>query len=509
MSHSTRSDRREFLRKLSTTFAAGSAAALLPQLALMPKAAAASTANGKANAPDGAGYKALVCIYLNGANDSFNWLIPRDSELSGSHYDRYKTARGGVYSGANTAGLAHAFSDILPINPSNVATAFGLHPACGDFTAGAQAHSGLQTLFSAGKAAFVCNAGTLIAPINKTQYNGGAPKPAQLFSHNDQAAQWQIGMSKTDPVSRFGWGGRVAKAVAPLPLSNGLSQAISAAGSTRFLLGDQLTPYQIATNGVNLIDNYTASATSNFQAQRRALLNDLLDDSYSQPFAKEYATLMRRSLSVGEDLSARLGATTGAVSTVFPTGNSLADQLKIVARMIKISKSELSAQRQVFFVNFGSFDLHDGMFIAGQPVATAGHGALLTALNQAVGAFWTAMNEIGAQDQVTSFTMSDFARTLTGNGNGSDHAWGGNMMVLGGAVAGNKLYGNYPRLIVNNDDNLGSDWSFSRGQYIPTTAVDQIAATLAKWMGVTDTNAMNAIFPNLDTFGTRDLGFMA
>jgi len=509
INHRGLNDRREFLRKLAGTFAAGSAAALLPQLAFMPRAAALG--NG-VEGVNGTGYRALVCVYLNGANDSFNWLMPRDADVPGSAYDRYKIARGGIYGPTNTAGLAHVFSDILPISPSNQASAYGLHPACTDFTAvnGAlnQAHSGLQTLFNQQKAAFVCNAGPLIAPITKTQYNAGAAKPAQLFSHNDQALQWQIGQSTTDSQSRFGWGGRVASVVAPAPLPNGLSAAISAAGSTRFLLGNQITPYQIASNGVNLIDNYTAGVNANFSSQRRALLNDLLDDAYAQPFSKEYAAIMRRSLSIGEDLSGLLAGASGTISTVFPAGNSLADQLKIVARMIKIGKTSLSAQRQVFFVNYGSFDLHDGMFVAGQAVATAGHGALMTELNQALGAFWTAMNEIGSQNEVTSFTMSDFARTLSGNGNGSDHAWGGNMMVLGGAVQGNKLYGTYPKLIINSDSDVDKDWSFSRGQYIPTTAVDQIAATLAKWMGITDTLTMDTIFPNLNAFAERDLGFM-
>lgn len=501
MSRSDLQNRRQFLRQLSATLAGGSAMAMFPQLGLLPSAVAAPAR--------GTGYKALVCIYLNGANDSFNWLMPRDSETAGSHYDRYRLARGGVYSPSNTIGLAHAFSDILPISPSNVASGFGLHPGCGDFSVSGQNHSGIQSLFTAGKAAFVCNAGPLITPISKTQYNAGAPRPAQLFSHNDQALQWQIGMSSSSPLSRFGWGGRVAHALSPGALSNGLSPAISVAGSTRFLLGDAITPYQIATNGVNLIDNYSATANTNFQASRRALLNDLLDDAYNQPFSKEYAAIMRRSLSVGEDLSVRLASASGTVSTAFPAGNTLAAQLQMVARLIKISKNDLAAQNQVYFVNFGSFDLHDGMFVAGQPVATSGHGALISALNQALGAFWSSLVEIGAENEVTSFTMSDFGRTLTGNGNGSDHAWGGNLLVLGGAVQGNKLYGRYPNMIINNNDDTNQDWSFSRGQYIPTTAVDQVGATLAKWMGVSSDTAMDAVFPNLASFGVRDLGFMA
>ncbi len=499
-------NRRAFLQQLGATLAAGSTSALFPQLSLA-SGAASRNANGSA-------YRALVCVYLSGANDSFNWLVPRDADAPGSHYDRYRTARGGVYGGGNPAGLAHAFTDLLPITPSNTASGFGLHPSSTDFsvTVGAttQNHLGLQSLFAQNKAAFVCNAGTLIQPITRDQYNAGAPRPAQLFSHNDQAAQWQIGMSATNNQSRFGWGGRVASVVAPTALANGLSPAISIDGQARFLLGDAITPYQMASNGVNLLDNYSATSTNNFQSARRALLNDLLDDAYNQPFSKEYASIMRRSLSVGEDLSARLAGPGGQLTTLFPTtGNSLASQLQMVARMIKVSRDNLSAARQVYFVRFGSFDLHDGMFLAGQPVATSGHGALLTALNQALGAFWAAMNEINATTEVTAFTMSDFGRTLTGNGSGSDHAWGGNSLILGGDVLGGKLYGTYPQMINNNNDNVGRDWSFSRGQYIPTTAVDQVAATLAKWMGVTDTTAMNTIFPNLDTFGTRDLGFMA
>lgn len=500
-------DRRDFIKQLGGSFALGSVASLLPQLALMPRAMAQSNN----------GYRALVCVYLTGANDSFNWLVPRDSESAGSRYDTYRATRGGVYSSANTSGLALAFNDLLPIAPSNTATAFGLHPANADYTAvngsSTQAHSGLQTLFTQGRAAFVCNAGPLVQPISKSDYDNGAPRPAQLFSHNDQELLWHVGMAApNDPLSRFGWGGRVAKLTAGGALPNGLSPNISLAGATRFLIGDQIMPYQLSSAGINLIDNYTAGiADSNYSSARRALLNDLLDDSYAHPFSREYGRVMKRSLDVGESLSGLLGASDGSgnVTSVFPAGNSLADQLKMVARMIKVSRAAFSAQRQVYFVRMGSFDLHDGMFVAGQPVASAGHGELLTTLNQALGAFWSALGEIGARSQVTTFTMSDFGRTLTGNGSGSDHAWGGNLLVLGDAVQGGKLYGTYPNLVVNANDNAARDWSFSRGQYIPTTAVDQVAATLARWMGVTDSAALGSIFPLLGNFGSGDLGFMS
>lgn len=509
MAHHSSKSRRDFLRGLSSTLAMGSLAGLLPQLALMPRAAHATGL--------GSGYRALVCVYLAGANDSYNWLVPRDSEASGSRYDTYRNSRGGVYGAGNTAGLALGFNDLLPVSPIGQAIGYGLHPSCTDFTAvngaSSQPHVGLQSLFNQGKAAFLCNVGTLVQPITKAEYEAGAPRPPQLFAHNDQELQWQIGMAApNNAISRFGWGGRVAKQTAGGPLPNGLSPTLSIAGSARFLVGDQIMPYQLSSNGVNLIDNYAASGggTANFDAARRAVLNDLLDDAYDHPFSREYARIVGRSLSVGEAISGLLeaGDGSGNVQAVFPAGNTLAEQLRMVARMIKISRASLGAQRQVYYVRYGSFDLHDGMFVANQPVASAGHGALLTTLNQALGAFWTALNEIGASDEVVTFTMSEFARTLSGNGNGSDHAWGGNMMVLGDAVQGNRLYGTYPRLVLNSNDNANQDWSFSRGQYIPTTAIDQVAATLARWMGVTDTAALNAIFPLLGNFSSNNLGFL-
>jgi uncharacterized protein (DUF1501 family) len=505
VAHIHLSSRRRFIRGLGASFASASLASLLPQLALMPRAMAQSAG----------GYRALVCVYLAGANDSYNWLVPRDSEAAGSRYDVYRASRGGVYSSSNSSGLALAFSDLLPITPANESSAYGLHPSSSDFSAtsgsNTQAHSGLQSLFNQGKAAFVCNTGPLLQPISKNEYDAGAPRPAQLFSHNDQEQLWHVGMGTTgSDVARFGWGGRVAKLTAQT-LANGLSPSISVAGASRFLLGDQLIPYQLSSGGTDLIDNYdAASVGNNYASARRAALDELLSGGQSHVFARGYAEIGQRSLAVGESLTALLDAADGSgnVSAVFPSGNSLADQLKMVARMIKVSRNSLGAQRQVYYVRMGSFDLHSGMFDTG-PVASTGHGALLTTLNQALGAFWTALGEIDARSQVTTFTMSDFGRTLTGNGNGSDHGWGGNLLLLGDAVAGNKLYGRYPQLKVDANDNANQDWSLGRGQYIPTTAIDQVAATLARWMGVTDSAAIDAMFPLLSRFGASDLGFMA
>jgi uncharacterized protein (DUF1501 family) len=505
MARHSMESRRAFLQKLGALLASGSTLSLLPQLALMPKAIAQSTVD----------YRALVCIYLAGANDSFNWLVPRDSEAAGSRYDTYRASRGGVYSAANPSGLALAFNELLPIQPANASIAYGLHPSSTDFsvTSGgnSQNHLGLQSLFAQGKAAFVCNVGPLIQPISKAEYEAGAPRPPQLFSHNDQENLWHVGVgSPSHPAARFGWGGRLAKA-AGSTLPNGLSPTLSIAGAAKFLIGDGILPFQVSSRGINLIDNYTLGAQgNNFDDSRRRALDDLLAAAQPNVFAAEYAAMARRSLAIGESLSALLSAPDGSgdVQTIFPTGNTLAEQLRIVARLIKISRNSLGARRQVYYVRYGSFDLHQGMFEPGQPAATGGHGALLTALNQAIGAFWSALGEIGARSQVTTFTMSDFGRTLSGNGSGSDHAWGGNLLVLGDAVRGGRLYGKYPQLRLNANDNADSDWSFSRGQYIPTTAVEQVAATLAKWMGVIDNSALDALFPLLGNFAARDLGFM-
>jgi uncharacterized protein (DUF1501 family) len=488
--------RRNFLKGLSGGLAAAASWSTLAQLGMIPKASAQST-----------GYKALVCVYLAGANDAFNWLAPRDSTSTGSRYDNYQRARGGVYS-TGGSGLAIPFNDLLPIAPTNQSIAFGLHPAHVDFQTTAQSHSGLKSIFDAGKAAFICNVGPLIEPLTKASYLGSGRKPPQLFSHNDQENLWHLGFAdNTLALSRTGWGGRLAQAISA-NLSNGLSPAISIAGSARFLTGQTIVPYQLAASGVDVLDNYSASATANYQSARRAALNDLLLQNDASPFVREYTRTFSRSLSIGEALSGVLAGSDGTITTEFQAG-SLSDQLKLVARMIKASRNALGATRQVFYVRLGGFDLHDGMFVNGQPIATAGHGELLTQVNQALGAFWTALGEIGARSQVTTFTMSDFGRTLSGNGNGTDHAWGGNMLVMGDAVAGNKLYGRYPQLILDNDDAANQDYSLSRGQYIPTTAVEQVAATLARWMGVTDSSALDAMFPLLGNFASSDLGFMS
>ena len=228
----------------------------------------------------------------------------------------------------------------------------------------------------------------------------------------------------------------------------------------------------------------------------------MLDASYPSPYQDEYGKILSRSRDLYNLLSSGLASGgIGNVTTDFPTQNSLADQLKMVARMIKLSRDtsfNIQHKRQIYYVRIGGFDMHDNLMSTG----SNGHANLIMRVSQALGAFWAALGEIGAQNEVTTFTMSEFARTLSTNGNGSDHAWGSVNMIMGGAVKGKKLYGAFP------EQTLNGPVSLSRGQFVPSTSVDQMAATLARWMGVTSNSDLNTIFPNLANFTSNDLGFM-
>ncbi|MEO6064831.1 MAG: DUF1501 domain-containing protein, partial [Lysobacterales bacterium] len=298
--------------------------------------------------------------------------------------------------------------------------------------------------------------------------------------------------------STVGWGGTVADAVRiQNPPGSVLSPCISIAGDNRFQVGLQTFPYQIGTGGVTALQ--TGGGT-----QRANAIAEILAGSQPSPFATEYRAVMNRAQSVFDVLSGplTLGNPVGTINTTFPPQNSLGDQLRMVARMIKVSRDTgqgIEHQRQIYFVRLGGFDMHDGLMSEGP----TGHAGLLQRVSEAMLAFWNALIEIGAQNEVTTFTMSEFARTLSSNGDGSDHAWGSNAFVMGGAVNGGRLYGAYPDLVLNGPVSL------DRGQQIPQIGVEQYAATLARWLGVTDDTTLDTIFPNLGQFASRNLGFMA
>ena len=495
MSHN-RNSRREFLRNLACLAASGGAAAMIPQLRMMGTALAGTSSL--------TGYKALVCVYLAGGNDAWNMLVPFDS----TRYNTYSTSRGGVYNSAtNPGGLAlarPAQAQITDGNDSNGSTnQYFLHPSLSD----------LAALYNQQKLALVVNAGTLVAPINITDYNASAAnRPPQLFSHADQENLWH--QANTTANSSLGWGGQCADNL-QLNGANGtsnpqLSLCVSIAGANRFEVGSSVVPYQISSSGLTALRgvcNPTCNMGANNANARDAALNALLADTYANDFAGEYKNVFQR----GRDLYGLLngGLTNTTLTTTFPV-TSLGAQLQMVARMIKLSKAQGYASRQIYYVRFGGFDLHSGMF---SPNGTPNdHAGLLTQVDQALNAFWKAMGptDVNAQSEVTAFTASEFARTLQSNGAGSDHGWGGVQMALGGAVNGGKLYSDGSNLKIKGfPDQAFNDgvMTFSRGQCIPGISVDQYAATLARWMDVSPGN-IGTIFPNLGNFGTSNLGFV-
>ena len=502
MSHN-RNSRREFLRKLACVACGGGTAAMIPQLRMIGSALA--------NTSSLTGYRALVCIYLSGGNDAWNVVVPYDN----TRYNVYALARSGVYTttGSNPnpggLGLAQPSSGSTQLitdgNDSNSATnQYFLNSNLPNLT----------TLYQQGHLALAVNVGTLVKPITKTDYNASAAnRPPQLFSHSDQENLWHQANTSTSSV--LGWGGQCGDVVKSSNGNQELSSCISIAGSNRFEVGMSTVPYQLSSGGLSSLSAVCNPSPCNGVSTtsiRDNALKGMLEDAYtsdlmrsSSDFVSEYAKVFGRGRELYNLLSSGLGSTT--LKTSFPTtGNSLASQLQTVAKMIKLSKAQNYAQRQIYYVRTGGFDLHAGMMSG-----NGNHGQLLKGLNDAMNAFYTAMgpNDVNAQSEVTAFTASEFARTLQSNGSGSDHGWGSVQMVMGGAVNGGKLYtnGGGPISGFPNQD-LNAPNNFSRGQMIPGIGVEQYAATLAQWIGVTNTSDLNTIFPNLHSFSSTNLGFV-
>jgi uncharacterized protein (DUF1501 family) len=482
----TSRSRRDFLKQLSATIAAGGASAFLPQLGLIGDALAA-TRKGTVDP-----YRAIVCVYLAGGNDAFNFLVPTDAR-----YSNYLTARSGLYNAApNPQGLgfpragdpydpANNLPPLIPLTLASGSGTYGLNPYCPE----------LAAHFNAQRLAFIANIGTLVMPITKAEYGAGTvPKPPQLFSHNDQENLWHL--ARTDPNFRQGWGGQSAELVKGLNSNaTALAPCISLNGANKFEIGPTIVPYQLSTGGATQLAGYVGN--SQYAPQRLNTLNELLAQSYAQPLTDEYKAILSRSIDLSALLTTELAAN-GTLATTFPA-TALGSELEMVARMIKVSRGPaIGHTRQVYYVRLGGFDTHTAQTTApNQPLG--GQGALLQQVSQALDRFYAALVEIGAQDDVMTFTMSEFSRTLSSNGNGTDHAWGGIQLVMGntntstGHLAGGRVFGTYPDLVLDGPE------SFARGQYIPSTAVEQMMATLSGWLGVQSTD-YSSIYPNLFNF---------
>lgn len=448
--------RRQFMRR-SVCAAVGMTSLASTLFDLRRVAAAVAPASGT-------DYKALVCVFLYGGNDSNNMLVPYDA----TDYASYASVRQGLALPQNT---------LLPINllAGGDGRLWSLHPTMG----------ALQSLFSQQKMAILANVGPLVAPVTIDQWNNGtAALPPQLFSHSDQTLHWQTSIPDQPPAT--GWGGRVADMLRALNGTAQISMSMSLAGTNTFQVGNFVSQFQVQPGGTPGLANYTTDPTDPQSNALRALLQA----SYGNLFQSGYRDVFQHALS-NDLLLQSVFASLPPLQTQFPQ-TDLGVQLQTVAQLIE-ARTQLSQQRQVFFVATGGFDTHGGQLPA--------QVQLLQEINDALAAFYAATVEMQVQNSVTAFTASDFGRTFLSNGDGSDHGWGSHHLIVGGAVQGGRLFGRVPTLAIDGPDDTGD------GRWIPSTSVDEYSATLAKWFGVSATD-MPTVFPNLNRFNNPDLGFM-
>lgn len=443
----------------------------LKKASLIAGAGATSTFSGlsaiDAFAQDQGDYRALVCVFLYGGNDSFNMFVPRTSEP----YNLYAQAR---------RNLAVSKDSLISVSPNaSDGAQYGFHPSTPE----------LANLFNNGKLAVVGNVGPLVVPTSREDYQANrVPLPPRLFSHNDQQDFWQSLQSAAPQPS--GWAGRVADAMQAQYISGELSMNVSMAGSNLMQTGATSIPYILSPGGVvHPKMNSLLSGYGRLERRQKAISAITNNDS-GHLLANHYRDTMRRSLSAGDELGRVLDSSID-IESIFPT-TDLGGAMKMVARMIS-HRETLNLRRQIFFVGFGGWDTHGDQ--------AARHPALLRTLSESLGAFYSATESLGVASKVTTFTAADFGRTLTTNGDGTDHGWGGHQIAMGGAVKGNAIYGKMPEIQIEGPQDSG------RGRLIPTTSVDQYAATLARWYGLPESN-MQDVFPNLKNFNETNIGFL-
>lgn len=507
--------RRLFLRKAGAMATLGAASPLALNLSFMSQAAAQTASD----------YRALVCIFLFGGNDSFNTVLATDT-ASWNAYTATRTqapdsiallAAGTAPNAGAATGSPARLGGVLPIAPTNAqGRSFALHPYLG----------ALRTLFDTDRRlAIVPNVGPLVLPTTKAQYaTASHPRPASLFSHNDQQNTWQ---SFQPEGATVGWGGRLGDLMAANN-QRAIFTAVSASGNAVWLAGQNVRQYQVGSGGAirmgsdanGRIYGSTAVAASMDRIVRGTRGTHVFEGDVAAVSTRsiDAETALRSALKPASDPLFGTPPASGAYNanndpklrytpdplvpgtTAF---NALAQQLQVVARMIEAAgNANIGARRQVFFVSLGGFDNHD--------LQNRNHADLMARLGHAMAYFDATLGAIGARNAVTTFTASDFGRTFTSNGDGTDHGWGAHHFVMGGAVRGGDLYGAFPVLGVKNTNNNNFDASpdqLGNGSLLPATAVDQFGATLARWFGLAD-GELNGVFPNLANFSQRSLGFM-
>lgn len=477
--------RRKFIRQAAcAALGTGALSAAIGDLRFINAAVAQSAISD---------YKAMVCIFLSGGNDSNNLIIPTIQ----AEYDDYAAIRTDLLA----VPLSGAPNVVLPLSSeSSDGHEYGLHPACPE----------LATLYHERKLAVLFNTGTLVYPMTRSEYRSGLlARPPQLFSHSDQITQWQTSIPDRPPLT--GWGGRCADLLAAVQPGAPISMSVTVAGANTFEVGNIVSQYSVTTSGaINL---------SNVSGTRLQALTNILALPAPNLQVQAYSDLAEHAIQSGGLLNAAITTTSDpaywtvpfATTITSPTGgtpfsSSLASQLRMVARLIEAgSRSAINGgfgmRRQIFFCQVGGFDTHSGQTPGPGQAAVGSHANLLAELSQGLFAFQRAMEQLGLSNNVTSFTASDFGRTFPCNGTGSDHGWGGHHLIMGGAVRGRRTYGRFPTLTVNGPDDSGT------GRWIPTTAIDQYFATLASWFGV-DNGNLSTVFPNLGRFSSPNLGFV-
>jgi len=477
--------RRGFIRQAAcAALGTGALSAAIGDLRFINSAVAQSSIND---------YKALVCIFLSGGNDSNNLIIPTIQ----SEYNDYASIRSDVLA----LPISGAPNVAIPLSPlSSDGHDYGLHPACPE----------LATLFGESKLAVLFNTGTLVFPMTRAEYRSGVlERPPQLFSHSDQVTQWQTSIPDRPPLT--GWGGRCADLLAAVQPNAPISLSVTVAGANTFEVGNIVSQYSVTTSGaINL---------SSVSGSRLQSLTNLLALPYPNLQVQAYADVGEHAIQTGGLLNVAIAGTSlpSYWSTPFPTtvtsptggtpfGSGLASQLRMIARLIEAGNRSavnggFGMRRQIFFCQVGGYDTHSGQTPGTGQTTVGSHANLLAELSQGMFAFQRAMEQLGLSNNVTSFTASDFGRTFPCNGDGSDHGWGSHHLIMGGAVNGRRTYGRFPTLAVNGPDDT------STGRWIPTTAIDQYFATLASWFGV-DNGNLATVFPNLIRFSTPNLGFV-
>lgn len=464
-------NRRSFVKRASSLMGMGAAMPMALNLGAMGEAAALENSD----------YKALVCVFLYGGNDHANTIIPYDN----ANYELYRKIR--ASSASESIAIKKEELVNTAINPLIPQTftdnmTFALNPKL----------KGLKQVFDKGHLAIQLNVGSLMAPTNLKEYNSPDrdkfPLPPKLFSHNDQQSIWQ---SLGSEGSTIGWGGRLGD-LALSSNKNSLLTCISAGGNAVFVSGNESIQYQIGKDGATPIwgakQNWLYGSNNYSDA-----LHKIITKKSDNLVENSFVDVTKRSISLEEIVNNAIKPI--ELKTSFDSGklNELADQLKIIARMIG-ARNTLGLKRQVFFVALSGFDNHDKLMLD--------HPVLMEKLNDAMKSFYDATVELGVENNVTTFTASDFGRTLSSNGNGSDHGWGSHQFIMGGAVKGGRFYGIAPHISIKTDDQVG------QGRLLPSTSIYEFASTLATWFGVSASEMPN-ILPNITRFSNKNIGFMA